>query len=316
MDRTTAERLRGDVDALCGAPRHRSRPEHLVASREHCRTALESAGWRCELDEFTVAGRPRWADRGRGTHPLSLTWLRGRGVNLVASRAPIRAGATWLIAHLDSVAISPGADDNASGVAVALEVARRLPADADDVVIAIVDLEELAQLGSRALLARWPRPGAVVCLEAVGFFASAPGTQRLPTGASLVFADLPAQIKARQDRADFVLAVHRPRAHDLLTRWLDAAQTVGLPALALLDRRADGAAQALTRWANPLAFDLDRSDHAPYWRARIPALMLTDTAPFRNPNYHSASDTPQTLNYPQMAQVAAAALLLTASRLP
>jgi hypothetical protein len=59
--------------------------------------------------------------------------------------------------------------------------------------------------------------------------------------------------------------------------------------------------------------DLNRSDHAPFWRAGIPAMMWTDTANFRNPNYHLASDTPDTLDYDFMADVTRLALARTVS---
>ena len=59
-----------------------------------------------------------------------------------------------------------------------------------------------------------------------------------------------------------------------------------------------------------LLFDLLRSDHVPFWKRGIPALMWTDTANFRNPNYHQGSDTPDTLDYAFMTRVC---LLLCAS---
>ncbi|WP_336624005.1 M28 family peptidase [Nocardioides sp.] len=78
-----------------------------------------------------------------------------------------QAGDVLLMAHLDTVRCSTGADDNASGVAVTLEVARQLRGRDHRVVIALVDLEELWHLGSRELARTLPRPGLVVCLDAV-----------------------------------------------------------------------------------------------------------------------------------------------------
>lgn len=89
------------------------------------------------------------------------------------------------MAHLDTVRCSTGADDNASGVAVTLEVARQLRGRDHRVVIALVDLEELWHLGSRELARTLPRPGLVVCLDAVGFFDERPRTHAsLPASGS------------------------------------------------------------------------------------------------------------------------------------
>ena len=60
--------------------------------------------------------------------------------------------------------------------------------------------------------------------------------------------------------------------------------------------------------------DLHRSDHAPFWEAGVPAIMWTDTSEFRNPNYHRASDTPDTLDYEFVARVARLALARALSR--
>ncbi|WP_158282891.1 M28 family metallopeptidase [Nocardioides silvaticus] len=95
------------------------------------------------------------------------------GVNLLATppgHPGHQAGDVLLMAHLDTVRCSTGADDNASGVAVTLEVARQLRGRDHRVVIALVDLEELWHLGSRELARTVPPPGLVVCLDAVGFF--------------------------------------------------------------------------------------------------------------------------------------------------
>lgn len=72
----------------------------------------------------------------------------------------------------------------------------------------------------------------------------------------------------------------------------------------LRDRRWDGRGQGVTRYLSPLLFDLDRSDHAPFWRRRIPAVFMTATAPMRSPNYHRATDTPDTVDYQRLSLVA------------
>ena len=106
------------------------------------------------------------------------------------------------MAHLDSVACSPGADDNASGVAALLECARLLAGlpQAPPVRLAVVDLEERACVGSRVLAGGQgftKGVEVVVALEAVGTFLDAPGTQQLG-GLGLIFPGLARQVRACQ----------------------------------------------------------------------------------------------------------------------
>jgi putative transposase len=196
-----------------------------------------------------------------------------------------------------------GADDNASGVAVTLEVARQLRGRDHRVVIALVDLEELWHLGSRELARTLPRPGLVVCLDAVGFFDERPWTQRLPAGLGLRFPALARQLRMNEHRGNFLLAVHRRSSAAFTTCWARAATAAGLPAAQLRDPRWNGRGQRITHWVNPLLMDLDRSGHEPFWRRGIPAVLLTGTATLRSPHYHRDSDTPDTLDYARLAQV-------------
>ncbi len=146
----------------------------------------------------------------------------------------------------------------------------------------------------------------MICLESIGYFDPAPRAQQMPPGFGLLFPDMAREVKQRDGRGDFLVAVHRPNSRSVAARWSRAATSVGLPTVLLEDRRWNGRGQRLTRWINPLTVDLDRSDHAPFWRAQIPAVMITGTAVLRNPRYHRASDTPDTLDYTQMAKATAA----------
>lgn len=144
----------------------------------------------------------------------------------------------------------------------------------------------------------------MICLESVGYFDDS-ATQALPTGFGLVFPDLAKQVRHGDGRSDFLLAIHRASSANFVSRWQETAQQAGLRTLALRDPRWDGPGQRLTRWINPLYFDLDRSDHAPFWRNRVPSVLITGTAPFRNPHYHRATDTPDTLDYRRLERLAA-----------
>ena len=312
------DRLSSDVAALCVTPRHRDVPGSLEAARGYCRDQLEQAGW--AVDERVFHPRPalRVSDAGHPVSPMAMRWEADlQGVNLLAlqnGHPEPTAGDTVLIAHLDTVGNSIGADDNASGVAVALEVARQLRGRDHRVIIALVDFEELGHLGSRELARTLPRPGLVVCLDAVGFFNDEPRSQRIPAGFGLVFPNLARQLRTDGRRGDFILGVHRRSSEAFAQRWATAAAAAGLGTALLRDPRWNGRGQRLTHWFNPLLMDLDRSDHEPFWRRGIPAVLLTGTATLRSPHYHRSTDTPDTLDYTRLARVAgslAAALMTT-----
>jgi Zn-dependent M28 family amino/carboxypeptidase len=216
------------------------------------------------------------------------------------------------MAHLDSVASSPGADDNASGVAALIECARLLATldETPSVTFAVVDLEEVGRLGSAALARdRTYTDGveAVVCLESVGTFDDAPGSQRL--GAlSLVFPDMARRVRANERRGDFALALHRRStagAAGALAR-AGAALNPPLTVLTARDPRPDGRAGLLATGVFPPLATLDRSDHAPFWNKGVPSMMITTTAPFRNRHYHGAGDKPALVDHARVCAVAVA----------
>jgi Zn-dependent M28 family amino/carboxypeptidase len=114
--------------------------------------------------------------------------------------------------------------------------------------------------------------------DAIGFARSEPGTQRIPDGFSLLFPDEIALLEERQSRADFIVAIADERAVGATTGLADHARAVGLP-IAVLE------IPALLR-LTPVAVDLHRSDHASFWDAGFPAVMITDTAEYRSERYH------------------------------
>ncbi|WP_051027373.1 M28 family peptidase [Cellulosimicrobium cellulans] len=301
------DRLRRDVEILAAGPRHRAVAGSLTGAREHCSSQLQAAGWSVSEQTFTTSPALRMSDAGRPGIPIALRWVPAlQGINVVASASgPPQAGDTYLLAHLDTVRKSPGADDNASGVAVALEVARQLSGQAHRVVIVLTDLEELGLLGARHLLRAQPRPGLVVCLDAVGYYDDTERSQALPAGLGLVLPDVAQAVRDRARRGDFLLVTHRDSSATFARHLQSAAERQGLATVTLRDPRWAGRGQQYTRWLNPVLMDLDRSDHAPFWRARVPAVFLSGTAMLRNRSYHRANDTSQTLDYPRMAALAA-----------
>lgn len=206
--------LRRHVDVLASAPRNRNAdPGHLAAARRYVTEHLQAAGWTVTEQTFSTPADLGVSDAG---YPIGHLWplrIRGPvpGVNIVATRGrPITERTLVILAHLDSVRNSPGADDNVSGVAVIIQAANQIPdLEGDrDVALVLVDLEEISLAGSTHL-AKTATPGAVLNLESVGHYDPAPGSQHLPPGLGLAAPGLVKQIRVRKSAADFVLVVHR-----------------------------------------------------------------------------------------------------------
>jgi Zn-dependent M28 family amino/carboxypeptidase len=232
--------------------------------------------------------------------------LQGDHDNVVLT-SPGQADGPFVLlgAHYDSVPGTPGADDNGSAMAVCLECARLVAQhDIGPVMIVFFNREEDGLLGSREFVASLAKRAARRVSEAhvfemVGYRSRAPGSQQLPRG-------LP--IPLTPDAGDF-LALLANRGSNVISDnllGLAARYVPQFPVIALQ-----------VHFGIERAFaDLIRSDHAPFWRAGIPAIMWTDTSEFRNPHYHRQSDTPDTLDYDFMAEVTRLALARAISQAP
>ena len=191
-------------------------------------------------------------------------------------------------AHYDTVEGSPGADDNASALTVLLEVARRLQptALARPVRFIAFCLEEEDLLGSRAYVAHLRESGQAVygsiVLECVGYASDLEGSQRTPPG-------IPVAVPS----AGNFLALIGNQTAAALTAALSQAMAPAVPVVPLV---VPGNGEQLP--------DTRRSDHTAFWEQGIPAVMVTDTANFRNPHYHRSTDTVDTLNLTFLAAVA------------
>ncbi len=193
-------------------------------------------------------------------------------------------------AHYDTLRGSPGADDNASGVAVLLELSRLLQdADLPRTIhfVAFTNEEhphaETELMGSRVYAKRAKNSNdpivAMISLESLGIYSDRTGSQGYPpplswfypnTGNFVAFvANLASRALARQTIATF-------RAHARIPSEGVAAPENWVP-------------------------DIRRSDHSSFWDQGYPAIMVTDTAPFRYAHYHTARDLPENLAYPEMA---------------
>ncbi|MGZ3459369.1 MAG: M28 family metallopeptidase [Archangium sp.] len=181
-------------------------------------------------------------------------------------------------AHFDS--FYQGADDNASGVAALLELARVLSQYRFERTIRFVgfDMEELGLVGSTHYVNALGNEHleAAIIFDCIGYYDSTPGSQRTMPG-------LPSP-----GTGDFLAVIGNDTSSPLAAELRELNTRLGLAKTVTLLGPGDG--------ASPLTGDLLRSDHTPFWLTGGKALFLTDTANFRNPNYHQATDLPETLS--------------------
>ncbi len=185
-------------------------------------------------------------------------------------------------AHYDSVPGSPGADDNATGVAVLLELAREFTEKPLGYPVKLIafDLEEYGLLGSKHYAEKIFQSGEklrlMLSLEMLGYRDKKPGSQKYPS---------PLLAKIYPKQADFIALIGN------IPTLLDLWQIKGK-----IQKQNIGCA-ILPVWNRGISIpDTRRSDHSPFWDLGYPAVMVTDTANMRNPHYHQATDTIETLD--------------------
>jgi hypothetical protein len=195
-------------------------------------------------------------------------------------------------AHYDTVPGSPGANDNGSGVAALLEMARLLapePLARSVRFVAFVNEEPpffyTAEMGShryaRVARERGDNISAMLALETIGYYSDAAGSQQYPNP---VFSWL------YPDTANFIGFVGNLASRKLVRRCLQSFR-----------RHAAFPSEGVAAPGNMMG--IHWSDHWSFWQAGYPALMVTDTALFRYPHYHAGSDTPEHIDYERLARV-------------
>ncbi len=223
------------------------------------------------------------------THPFRALGETYR--NVIGTIGGLSPSPLIIAAHYDTVEGSPGADDNASALAVMLEVARSLRGVplARSVRFIAFCLEEENLLGSLAYASSLRSAGEAICgaivLECVGYARSEEGSQQQPPPIAVPSV------------GDF-LGIVGNAASAPLVKAVEAAANQAVPDLKTVSLVVPGNGELLP--------DTRRSDHAAFWHHGYPAVMLTDTANFRNPHYHRPTDTLETLNLAFMEQVARA----------
>jgi Zn-dependent M28 family amino/carboxypeptidase len=271
--------LHQHVDRLAGliGPRHLGAPQTMIAAAGLIERELTEIGYAVERQNYNARGQPT--------------------ANLIAEIPGSQRSDEIVVlgAHYDTVSTTPGADDNASAVAVLIEAARLLVASKPKRTIRFVAFacEEppyfySGEMGSQvyAVLCRSRGDNIIgmLCLEMVGFYTDEPNSQQIPPA-------IPKFIRwAFPKRGNFLAAVGN--MHSIKLNWRfrrGFKRAVRFPLFSI----------CLPEAVNEIRL----SDNSSFWDQGYPALMLTDTSFLRNPHYHEATDTPDTLDYDRMAAV-------------
>lgn len=270
-----SRRLRRHVERLAGeiGERNMGRPGTLEAGADYIASAFGAVGLAASFQEFEVGG--------------------ATAANVVAEIPGTAPGSAFVVAgaHYDSVAGSPGANDNGSGVAALLETARLLAPSRPPRTIRFIAFAneeppyfQTEAMGSvaaaRASRARDETLAAVLSFETLGYFSDSPGSQSYPPPLGLLYPD----------RGNFIAFVGNGSSSRLLRRclWLFRS-TTAFP--------SEGIA------APEAVPGVGWSDHWSYWQSGYEAIMVTDTAPYRYPAYHSRDDRPERIDYERTARV-------------
>lgn len=276
-EQQVASELRRHVQRLAGdiGERHARRPEALEGAARAITDELRTYGYVVEEQPFEAGG----------VTVRNLT-AELRGSNGVGPSSILVVGA-----HYDTARGTPGANDNASGVAATLVLAKRLvgkpsgktvrfvfwtneepPFFMTDLMGSVVD--------ARRCRARGEAIAGVLSLETLGYYVDAPGTQHYP---SAIRGNYP-------DRGNFVTFVANRSSRRLLESAVGVfRRSTAFPAEGL----------AAPGWIEGVGW----SDHWAFWQEGYAGVMVTDTAPFRYPHYHQPSDTPDKVVYDRLARV-------------
>ncbi|EOV95544.1 aminopeptidase [Escherichia sp. KTE96] len=253
-------------------PRSADNIDNLNRSAEYIKEVFVSSGARVTVQDVPITGGPY--------------------KNIVADYGPADGSLIIIGAHYDSATsyendqliYTPGADDNASGVAGLLELARLLQQQAPKTGVQLVasPFFRSDEMGSAVHAASLERPvKLMIALEMIGYYDSASGSQDYPYSVmSWLYPD----------RGDFIAVVGRMQDISAVRQVKSALlSATELPVYSI---NAPGFIPGI-----------DFSDHLNYWQQDIPAVMITDTAFYRNKQYHQSGDTADRLNYQKMAQV-------------
>ncbi|MFT3867388.1 MAG: M20/M25/M40 family metallo-hydrolase [Nibricoccus sp.] len=252
-------------------PRSLYRPEVLQKAADFVAQRFESAGWTVKRLEYHV-----------GLKRCENLEVEKRGTKFPEEIVVVGA-------HYDTVSFTPGADDNASGVAAMLALAERFASASPERTLRFVAFTneepiyfQTDAMGSRVYARHCKERGdkvvAMLALETMGYFTDAKKTQHYPFPLSLFYPST----------GNFLAIVGNRESSALVKRVKKVFEETKV--LAVESASLPGGLQGVG-W----------SDHWSFWQEGWPAVMITDTAPFRNKNYHKPTDTPDTLDYTKLS---------------
>jgi len=272
-----AAQLKRHVETIAAREHNLAHYDELENVARYIETTLQAYGYAAGRQVFTVEGKP----------------VRNIDATVEASPGLTDPDVVVVGAHYDSVVGSPGANDNATGVAAVLALARLLADGRGNSgkrirLVFFVNEEppyfRTEAMGSlqyaRALAARKERVVAMYSLETLGFYSSEPGSQRYPAPFAMMFPD----------RADFVAFVGLLDSRPLLQQTMRSF-------------RAHTSFPSIGGVAPGIIPGIDWSDHWAFAQHGFPAVMITDTALFRYPHYHLPSDTPDKVDFESLARI-------------
>lgn len=273
--RALEKELRSHVQMLAGQIGERNVVHHerLIMAADYIRTTLAGAGYEVRRQPYEVAGKI----------------CENLEAEVLGSRRP---GDIIVIgAHYDSVQGSPGANDNASGVAAILGLARAFAKTTPTQTLRFVlfaneepPFFQTEHMGSRVYAKRSRERGEkivlMLSLETIGYYSDEPGSQHLLFPLNLIYPST----------GNFIAFVSNVENGRLVRQLVGSfRQRAQFPS-------EGGALPGLTP-------GVGWSDHWAFWEEGFPAVMVTDTAPFRYPAYHSHNDRPELVQYERMARV-------------
>lgn len=278
IEQDLAVRLRGHVESIAAAEHNLGHPEELERVALYLESVLTGQGHAVRRQQFNT-------DRGPARN-LEVT---------IASKAASKGRRDIVVvgAHYDSVFGSPGANDNATGAAAILELSRMLrgmalPPQTELRLVLFANEEppyfKTKQMGSlvhaRAMNARKEHVVAMISLETLGFYSDEKGSQRFPAPLGDFYPDT----------GNFIGFVADIGSRELVQR-----------VITIFRKHASFPSEGVAAPAEIPG--IDWSDHWSYRQIGAQALMVTDTAPYRYPHYHTAQDTADKVDYARLARV-------------
>ncbi|MGH6616720.1 M28 family peptidase [Sphingomonas sp.] len=270
-----AARLRAHVEAIASTPHNIEHAEELEQSAAYIEGVLSTLGYKVERQRFRADGQIV------------------RNIEVVIEPILPTAGTLVIGAHYDSAGLAPGANDNGSGTAGVIELARRLadlrgtaryrirlvlfvneepPYFQTPLMGSLVYAKRLKQSGERVI--------GMMSLETMGFYSDRARSQHYPVPLDMLYPD----------RGDFIAFAGTVSSRSFVRKTIGSFRTrTPFPSVG-------GTAPAFIQ-------GIDWSDHWSFGQVGVPALMITDTAPFRYPHYHTAADTPDKVDYERLARV-------------